>query len=65
MDAKFILVHGKNNNNPVVININEIMYIDRDIAKQRTIIYLSKNNMVSVNETPEKIYQLIQNQKSK
>jgi hypothetical protein len=63
MEAKFILVHGKNNNNPVVVNIREVLYIDRDILKNRTVIYMTKGNMIAVNEAPEKIYQMIQNLK--
>ena len=62
---KFIRLHNSENNTVVVININGIMLIDTDEENGKTVsvIYMSNDCDVkefNVNETPEKIYSMIE-----
>lgn len=62
---KFIRLHNAENNTVVVINIEHICVIDTDEVGGRTVstIYMDTVSSIQdfqVNETPEKIYQMIE-----
>ena len=68
--ARFIRLHNAENNTVVILNVNSITLIDTDEApsvdgkgkRLVSTIYTNSNSDVkefSVNETPEKIYDMI------
>lgn len=62
---KFIRLHNAENNTVVVINIEHICVIDTDEVGGRTVstIYMDTVSSIQdfqVNETPEKIYAMIE-----
>jgi hypothetical protein len=62
---RFIRLHNAENNTVVVINIKHIALIDTDEVNERivSVIYLENTCDVkefNVNETPEKIYTMIE-----
>lgn len=65
MKNKFLRLHNANDNSVVIVNIESISIIDsdKDSGKSNSIIYTNSSaNMdeFSVNESPEKIYTMLE-----
>lgn len=57
--SKFILVHGVTNADPIVINANDIHYIEKNEEFIGASFICTDESSFDVVETPEKIYEML------
>lgn len=57
--SKFILVHDVNDAKPIVININDIHYIEKNEEFTGASFICANEADFDVVETPEKIYEML------
>lgn len=69
MDKNFLRLHNASNNSVVIVNINKIDIIDTDETEDGRLvstIYTSSDiREFTVNETPEKIYAMLEGEDKK
>lgn len=66
----FIRLHNSNDNSVIIINIDHIVMVDSDTSKEKLtgLVYMDNNTGIdefNVNETPEKIYGMIEEMTNK
>lgn len=57
--SKFILVHDVNDAKPIVINTDDIHYIEKNEEYTGASFIRAKESCFDVVETPEKIYEML------
>ena len=57
--SKFILVHDVPTGNPIVINVDEIHYIEKNEEFTGASFICANETDFNVVETPEKIYEML------
>lgn len=70
MKNNFIRLHNADNNTVIIINIDHIVMVDSDTSKEKLsgLVYMDNTTGVdefNVNETPEKIYSMIEEMTNK
>lgn len=66
----FIRLHNSNDNSVIIINIDHIVMVDSDTSKEKLtgLVYMDNTTGIdefNVNETPEKIYGMIEEMTNK
>ena len=63
--GKFIRLHNTNDNSVIVINKESIILIDSNVENDRVVstIYIEGLEPLNVNETPEKIFVMLEENK--